>query len=106
MFERQYAEACITGLLTPITQEIWTSDDLSQVIFSLLGLVSWRSMLQSVSVLSTMNAEYMALMKASNEAIWLKSLANGISLKQGSVKVKYAIKMLYVLRRIKSFKQG
>ena len=34
--------------------------------------ISWRSTLQSIVVLSTMKAEYMAKTKAMKEAIWLQ----------------------------------
>jgi len=45
-------------------------------------------MLQSISALSTTEAEYMALTEAAKEAIWLKSLASDLGLQQRSVTVK------------------
>ena len=52
------------------------------------GPVYWRSLLQLIRVLSTIEAEYMALMEASMEAIWLKDLVNEMGLKQGLIKLK------------------
>lgn len=44
-------------------------------IFTLCGAaVSWKASLQSIVVLSTTVAKYIALLEAVNEAIWLKGL--------------------------------
>ena len=58
------------------------------------GPVYWRSLLQLIRVLSTIEAEYMALMEASMEAIWLKDLVNEMDLKQDSMKVNVTVKVL------------
>lgn len=42
--------------------------------------VSWRSLLQSISVLSTTEAKYMALTEATKEVIWLKGLTSDLAL--------------------------
>ena len=52
------------------------------------GPISWRSMLQSISALSTTEAEYMALTEAAKEAIWLRGLASDLGLYQSFVTVK------------------
>ena len=49
------------------------------------GPISWRSVLQSTTALSTTEAEYMALAEASREAIWLRGLVNEIGIKQESI---------------------
>ena len=57
-------------------------------MFILLGaLVSWKSTLQSTVVLSTIEAEYLALIKAIKEAIWLGRLLDelGVGHKQISI---------------------
>ena len=75
--------------LTPIMQETWTNDGpTTGYIFNCGGgPVSWRSMLHSVSALSTIKAEYMALTGASKEAIWLNGLVNEMGLNQEVVKI-------------------
>jgi len=60
MFERQHGDACITGFIDSdyavyLNKHRSTCDR---------GLVSWRFMLQSISILSMTEAEYMALMEA------------------------------------------
>jgi len=71
MFERQYEETCITSFVDSdyagdldkrqfTTSYIFTCDG---------GQVCLRSLLQSVSALSTMKAKYMALTEAVKEAI-------------------------------------
>lgn len=45
-------------------------------------------MLQSVTVLSTTEVEYMALAEASKETVWLGGLAWDFRINQGSVMVK------------------
>ena len=52
------------------------------------GPICWRSMLQLISTLSTMEAENMALTDAAKVVISLKNLVNDMGLKQGLVKVK------------------
>ena len=39
------------------------------------GPISWRSCLQSIMVLFTMEVEYIDIMKVVKEALWLKDLA-------------------------------
>ena len=42
------------------------------------ALVSWKSTLQSIVALSTMEAEYMAITKAVKEEIWLQGLLDDL----------------------------
>lgn len=60
----------------------------SGYIFNLFeSAVSWRSFLQSVVVLSTTEAEYMAMTEAVKEAIWLRGIISDFGLIQGSVTI-------------------
>ena len=48
---------------------------ITSYMFTLIGApVSWKSTLLSIIVLSTIEAEYMALIKVVKEAIWLGRL--------------------------------
>lgn len=49
--------------------------------------VSWKSCLQSVVALSTIEAEYMALHEAAKESIWLRGLCNELGFKQTSATI-------------------
>ncbi|GKB52810.1 hypothetical protein Tco_0903563 [Tanacetum coccineum] len=49
--------------------------------------VSWKAMLQHVVALSTTEADYMALMEAMKEAIWLRRLLEELSVKLNTVAV-------------------
>ncbi|MBW1279388.1 Ty1/Copia family ribonuclease HI, partial [Escherichia coli] len=51
--------------------------------------VSWRSTLQHVAALSTTEAEYMALSKATKEGLWLKEFREELGLKVESFKLYY-----------------
>ena len=47
------------------------------------GLISWKSQLQKTVALSTMEAEYMALSAAVQEAIWLRRLQEELGISKG-----------------------
>ena len=49
--------------------------------------VSWRSILQSTVALSTTEAEYMAMMEAIKEAIWLQRLLDDLGIDQYLLKI-------------------
>ncbi|KAH9752632.1 hypothetical protein KPL71_014771 [Citrus sinensis] len=51
------------------------------------GPVSWRSILQSIIALSTMEAEYMAVTEAVKEALWLKGLLGDLGVIQENIAV-------------------
>ena len=54
-------------------------------VFTLSGCaISWEAILQSIVALSTIEAEYMATVKAVKEAIWLKGLVCNLGLYQDS----------------------
>ena len=49
--------------------------------------VSWRSTLQSIVTLSTIEAEYMAMTEAIKEAIWLQGLLDDLRIDQDLLKI-------------------
>ena len=49
--------------------------------------MSWRSILQSTVALSTTKAEYMAMMEAMKEAIWLQRLLDVLEIDQDLLKI-------------------
>ena len=49
--------------------------------------MSWKASLYSVVVLSTIEAEYMALTEGVKEAIWLKGMQQEFGVKQNKVAV-------------------
>jgi len=49
--------------------------------------VSWPSILQSTIVLSTTEAEYMAMTEAMKEAIWLQGLHDDLRIEQDLLKI-------------------
>lgn len=51
------------------------------------GPINWKSTLQSTVVLSTTEAEYMAITKAVKEAIWLQGLLENLGLVQEHINV-------------------
>ena len=62
----------------------------SGYVFSLFGgAVSWMSKRQSVVVLSTTEAEYIAATHASKEAVWLQRLCSTMGLLQQAIRIDY-----------------
>ena len=57
-------------------------------VFTLLGWpICWRSTLQSLVAMSTTKVEYMAIVEATKEALWLKGLVKELGLNQGRVQL-------------------
>ncbi|XP_031257653.1 secreted RxLR effector protein 161-like [Pistacia vera] len=57
-------------------------------VFTLWGnTVSWKSKLQHMVILSSIESEYVALIEAVNEATWLKDLANKLGIKQQTMMI-------------------
>ena len=70
--QRQHRDACITCFVDSDYVGDWDKRPTTEYVFTYGGgPVSWISMLQSISALSTTEAEYMALTEAAKEAIWL-----------------------------------
>ena len=51
------------------------------------GPVCWKSILQSLVAMSTTEAEYMAVVEAAKEALWLKRLVEELGLNQGGIQL-------------------
>ena len=49
--------------------------------------VSWHSILQYIVALSTIEAEYMTMMEAMKEAIWLQGLLDDLRIDQDLLKI-------------------
>ena len=45
-------------------------------------IVSWKSILQNIVALSTTEAEYVAIVEATKEALWLKDLVSELGMNQ------------------------
>jgi hypothetical protein len=90
MFERQHGETNIVGFVdSDYAGDLDKRRSTTGYVFTCAdGPISWRSMLQPTSALSTTEAEYMAITEASKEAIWLRGLVNDMGLKQNSVLLK------------------
>ena len=59
--------------------------------------VSWRSILQSTVALSNAKAEYMAMMEAMKEAIWLQGLLDDLRIDQDLLKINCdSISVIYL----------
>jgi hypothetical protein len=57
-------------------------------LFTLLGWpICWKSTLQSIVAMSTIEAEYMAVAEAAKEALWLKKLVKELGLNQSVVQM-------------------
>ena len=57
-------------------------------VFTLSGWpICWRSTLQSLVPMFTIEAEYMEVAKAAKEALWLKGLVKELGLNQGGVQL-------------------
>ncbi|TXG53180.1 hypothetical protein EZV62_022349 [Acer yangbiense] len=87
MFERQHGETNIVGFVdSNYAGDLDKRRSTMGYVFTCAdGPISWRSMLQPTTALSTTEAEYMAITKASKEATWLRGLVNDMGLKQNSV---------------------
>ncbi|TXG57384.1 hypothetical protein EZV62_018697 [Acer yangbiense] len=87
MFERQHGENNIVWFVdSDYAGDLDKRRSTMQYVFTCAdGPISWRSILQPTSALSTTKAEYMEITEASKEAIWLKGLVNDMGLKQNLV---------------------
>ena len=57
-------------------------------VFTLVGgPICWKSTIQSIIALSTTEAEYMAIVEAAKEALWLTGLVKELGIEQGGVKL-------------------
>ena len=62
--------------------------------------VSWRSTLQSTVVLSTTETEYMAMMEAMKEAIWLQGLLDDLGIDRDLLKLNCdSMSVIYLMKK-------
>ncbi|BFG26329.1 hypothetical protein CerSpe_126030 [Prunus speciosa] len=90
LFERQQGKACVSGYVdSDYAGDLDKRRSTTGYVFICGGgPISWRAVLQSVSALSTTEAEYMALTEASKEAVWLKRLAKEFGIAQDLVVIQ------------------
>ena len=53
------------------------------------GPICWKSMVQSLVTLSTIELEYMAIAEAAKEAIWLTGLVKELGIQKGGVQLHF-----------------
>lgn len=87
LFERKHESESVVGYVdSDFAGDLDKRRSTTGYVYTLAsGPISWRSVLQSTTALSTTEAEYMALTEASKEAIWLRGLVNEIGIKQESI---------------------
>src|ERR1044072_8365062 len=57
-------------------------------VFTLAGgPICWKSSVQSIVAMSTIEAEYMAVAEAAKEALWLTGLVRELGVEQGGVRL-------------------
>ena len=62
----------------------------TRYVFTLIGgPICWRSMIQSLVVLSTTKSKYMVMAKAAKKALWLIGLVKELDIQQGGVLLHY-----------------
>ena len=87
---------------------MYTQWSMTDFIFSLFGsLVSWRSCLQPITVFSTIEVEYIGIMEAAKEALWLKGLALEMGLAQKAVGYTATVKVhRYLHKTLSTMREG
>lgn len=66
-------------------------------------VISWKSSLQHIVALSTIEAEYVALMEAIKEALWLHGITKELGFKEHMVKVYCDLQSAIHLSKYSSF---
>ncbi|KAK3001074.1 hypothetical protein RJ639_020290 [Escallonia herrerae] len=87
MFDRDGAKGEVSGFVdSDYAGDLDSRRSTTGYIFTFYGgPICWKSVLQSTTVLSTTEAEYMALTKAAKEALWLKGLVEELGFMQRGV---------------------
>jgi hypothetical protein len=90
LFERQQEESFVFGFVdADFSGDLDKRRSTTGYVFTYGGgPISWRSVLQTDTALSTTEAEYMALTEASKEAMWLSGLVKKFGLTQNSMVVR------------------
>lgn len=80
---------------------------ISGYVFNVRGnTVLWKYNLQSLVALSTTKAEYMALLSATKEAIWLNGICEELGFQTGSAKLHCNSKSALAITKNKVFMRG
>ncbi|PON45263.1 LOW QUALITY PROTEIN: Ribonuclease H-like domain containing protein [Trema orientale] len=88
LFQRQEIDKdAVTGYVdSNYAGNVDTRKSLIGYVFTLFGTVmSWKSSLQSVMALSTTKAEYIAIIEAIKEALWLKRIITELGVQEDQV---------------------
>ncbi|KAK3010396.1 hypothetical protein RJ639_011710 [Escallonia herrerae] len=87
MFDRDGAKGEVSGFVdSDYAGDLDSRRSTTGYVFTFYGgPISWKSVLQSTTALSTTEAEYMALTEAAKEALWLKGLVEELGFKQRCV---------------------
>ena len=89
LFTRQHGDNSVVGYVdlnyAGNIDDRWST---TGYVFTLLGgLVCWRSTIQSLVAMSNTEAEYMVVVEATKEALWLKGPVKELGLNQGGVQL-------------------
>ena len=85
MFNRQYSDPSIVGYVdADYTRDLDDRRSTTGYLFT-LGGGCWKSMAQSLIALSTIKSEYMVVVEATKEALWLRRLVKELGIQQGEV---------------------
>uniref|UniRef100_A0A2N9GD91 Uncharacterized protein n=1 Tax=Fagus sylvatica TaxID=28930 RepID=A0A2N9GD91_FAGSY len=89
LFSRQPGTNSVVGYVdADYAGEVDDRRSTTGYVFTLSGgPICWKSTLQSIVAMSTTEAEYMAVVEAAKEALWLKGLVKELGLNQGGVQM-------------------
>uniref|UniRef100_A0A2N9J7Q6 Reverse transcriptase Ty1/copia-type domain-containing protein n=1 Tax=Fagus sylvatica TaxID=28930 RepID=A0A2N9J7Q6_FAGSY len=89
LFSRQPGTNSVVGYVdADYAGEVDDRRSTTGYVFTLSGgPICWKSTLQSIVAMSTIEVEYMAVAEAAKEALWLKGLVKELGLNQGGVQM-------------------
>ncbi|CAA7057312.1 unnamed protein product [Microthlaspi erraticum] len=88
MFRGQKCGSVVAYVDSDYAEDLDNRRSTTGYVFTLAGgPICWRSVLQYVVALSTMEAEYMALGDAAKEALWVQGLVTELGVEQGGVQL-------------------
>ena len=91
IFNRQQSDPLVVGYVdADNTRDLDDKRSTTCYVFTLDGgPICWKSMVQSLVALSTTESKYMAVAKATKEALWLVRLVKELGIQQGGVQLHY-----------------
>jgi hypothetical protein len=89
LFSRQSRTNSVVGYVdADYAGEVDDMRSTTGYVFTLSGgPICWKSTLQSIVAMSTIEAEYMAVAEVAKEALWLKGLVKELGMNQGGVQM-------------------